>query len=166
MIDDATTSTISNMIHGGDKEIKIGPTYKGNAMNPQEEGNLVYHGDDVTLYNDTVYKLEDEGRGYQPKLAKENEKQPLIDFIRQLSTIKPEDATDANNKGSFSTLLDEKHTLIHTAYSFLTGSWDGFVYQASNYYLNQDLERNQWVLISYGNNNNNNIYRWSYISKF
>ncbi|CAO3633993.1 unnamed protein product [Cunninghamella blakesleeana] len=149
MIDDATTSTISNMIHGGDKEIQIGPTYKGNAMTPQEEGNLVYQGDDLALYGDSIYKFEDSGRGYQPKLTAENEKQPLVDFIRQLSTIKPEEATDANNKGSLSTLLDEKHTLIHIAYSFLTGSWDGFVYQASNYYLNQDLERKQWVLISY-----------------
>ncbi|KAI9305379.1 coth protein-domain-containing protein [Cunninghamella echinulata] len=149
MIDDAATSTISNMLHQGDPNVKIGPTYKGNAMTPQEEGNLKFLGDDPALYTDTIYEVEDKGRDYEPKLTKENEKQPLIQFIRQLSTIKPEEATSAENKGSLSTLLDEKHTLIHTCYSFLTGSWDGFVYQASNYYLNHDFTRNQWVLISY-----------------
>ncbi|KAI8341911.1 coth protein-domain-containing protein, partial [Chlamydoabsidia padenii] len=147
MIDDATTSTINNLLHAGDYTTKTGPTYKGNAMTPEQEGNLVYLGDNMTLYDDTIYEFEDKGRDYE--LVKGNEKQPLVDFIRQLSTIKPEQATNAQNKGSLSSLLDEKHTLIHLCYSFLSGSWDGVWYQASNYYLNQDPTRNQWTLISY-----------------
>ncbi|KAI8093162.1 coth protein-domain-containing protein [Halteromyces radiatus] len=149
MIDDATTSTINNMLHAGDYTTKTGPTYKGNALTVQQEGNLVYKGDDLNLYDDSIYKLEDKGRNYEPKLNKANEKQPLVDFMRQLSTIQPEQATDAQHQGSYSTLLDEKHTLIHLCYSFLSGSWDGVWHQASNYYLNQDPTRNQWTLISY-----------------
>ncbi|CAO3600031.1 unnamed protein product [Absidia cylindrospora] len=149
MIDDATTSTINNMIHAGDYSSKTGPTYKGNAMTPEKEGNLAFLGDNITLYDDAIYEYEDKGRDYEPALTKENEKQPLVDFTRQLSTINPEQATDDQNKGSLSTLVDEKHTLIHLCYSFLSGSWDGVWYQASNYYLNLDPQRNQWTLISY-----------------
>lgn len=123
MIDDATTSTINNVLHGGDYSTKTGPTYKGNAMTPEKEGNLVFLGDNATLYDDAIYEFEDKGRDYE--LVKGNEKQPLVDFTRQLSTVKPEEATDAQNKGSLSSLIDEKHTLIHLCYSFLSGSWDG-----------------------------------------
>ncbi|KAI8072731.1 coth protein-domain-containing protein [Gongronella butleri] len=149
MIDDATTSTINNMIHGGDNAAKTGPTYKGNALTPEQEGNLVFVGDNSTLYPDEIYEFEDKGRDFEPALTKENEKEPLVAFIKQLSTVQPAQATDENNKGSLNQLLDEKHTLIHLAFNFLTGSWDGVWYQASNYYLNLDPTRSQWTLISY-----------------
>jgi hypothetical protein len=94
-------------------------------MTPEKEGNLVFLGENVTLYDDAIYEYEDKGRGYEPELTVGNEKQPLMEFTRQLATIKPEDAKDEQNKGSLSTILDEKHTLIHLCYSFLSGSWDG-----------------------------------------
>ena len=35
------------------------------------------------------------------------------------------------------------------AINFLIGSWDGFWYQASNYYLNEDMASKKWTLITY-----------------
>jgi hypothetical protein len=46
-------------------------------------------------------------------------------------------------------LLDPQNTLIHIAMNYLIGSWDGLWYQASNYYLNQDLISKKWALITY-----------------
>jgi hypothetical protein len=42
-----------------------------------------------------------------------------------------------------------EHTLIHMAMNFLSGSWDGFWYQASNYYLHENFETKKWYLITY-----------------
>jgi hypothetical protein len=149
MIDDSTTSTIDNLLHGGNHQYEFtGPTYKGNALNPQVEGNLVYQGDNPESYNDTMYELEDKGANGK-LINKTNEKEALIGFIRQLSTIDPKLITDEANQGEFPKLLDPKHTMIHLALNFLSGSWDGVWLQASNYYLNQDLQSNQWALISY-----------------
>ncbi|KAG0164305.1 hypothetical protein DFQ28_010523 [Apophysomyces sp. BC1034] len=142
MIDDATTSFIDNALHAGDYSYKnTGPTYKGNAMTPQDEGNLVYHGDDVSLYPDSQYKLQDKGN-LGKEFTAEVEKQPLIEFTRSLSQIDPV-------RGDLSTLIDPEHLMVHMALNFLSGSWDGFWYQASNYYLNQDLGSKKWTLISY-----------------
>lgn len=123
-----------------------GPTYKGNAMSPQQEGNLVYLGDDPSLYSQDLYKLEDKGE--DKTLSKENATVPLIGFMRDLSAIDPQTEQGGSND-PISKLISPQHTLIHTAFSFLIGSWDGFWYQASNYYINQDLQSNQWALITY-----------------
>ncbi|KAG2224555.1 hypothetical protein INT45_004400 [Circinella minor] len=144
MIDDASTHFIDNVLHAGDwKHQFTGPTYKGNAMSPQQEGNLAYLGDDATLYSADLYKLEDKGE--DNTLSKNNSMGPLIGFMRDLQAINPQTATDDD----FKKLVDPQHTLIHMAFSFLTASWDGFWYQASNYYLNQDLQSKQWTLITY-----------------
>ncbi|KAF7726932.1 hypothetical protein EC973_008227 [Apophysomyces ossiformis] len=142
MIDDATTSFIDNVLHAGDYSYaNTGPTYKGNAMTPEDEGNLVYRGDDLALYPESQYKLEDKGR-LGKEFTKEIEKQPLVEFIRSLNQIDPV-------RGDLSTLMDPDHLMIHMALNFLSGSWDGFWYQSSNYYLNQDLGSKKWTLISY-----------------
>ncbi|KAG2223187.1 hypothetical protein INT45_011533 [Circinella minor] len=149
MIDDASTSFIDNVLHGGDHSYPhTGPTYKGNAINPQEEGNLVYLGEATTLYPPSIYELEDEGRNGNLFPNKENEIVPLIGFMRDLTTV--EYAQDSDNRGNLSKLMDNTHqTLMHLAVNFLTGAWDGLWHQASNYYLNQDSESNRWTVITY-----------------
>jgi hypothetical protein len=149
MIDDATTNFMNAALHGGNQKYQYtGPTYKGNAMTPEFEGNLVYKDNLQESYNDTIYKLEDAGN-LKKTLNKTDEKTPLIEFIRELSLIDPTQAADATNKGSLEKLIDPQHTIIHMAMNFLSGSWDGFWHQASNYYLNKDTSSNQWTLISY-----------------
>ncbi|KAI9262358.1 coth protein-domain-containing protein [Phascolomyces articulosus] len=144
MIDDASTHFIDNVLHAGDWKYQFtGPTYKGNAMSPEQEGNLAYLGDDPTLYPEDLYKLEDKGE--DKTLAKNNSMGPLIGFMRNLAALNPQQSTDDDYKK----LLDPQHTLIHMAFSFLTASWDGFWYQASNYYINEDLQSKQWALITY-----------------
>ncbi|KAI8142497.1 coth protein-domain-containing protein [Fennellomyces sp. T-0311] len=148
MIDDASTHFIDNVLHAGDWQYQFtGPTYKGNAMTPEQEGNLAYLGDDITLYSEDLYKLEDKGE--DKTLQKNNSLGPLIGFMRDLAAINPQQATDAQHPGDYNKIIDPQHTLIHMAFSFLSGSWDGFWYQASNYYLNQDLQSKQWTLITY-----------------
>lgn len=125
-----------------------GVTYKGNALSPQEEGNLVYAGDDATKYSPDVYKLADTGE--DTTVDKKNNTQALIiQFTKSLSQVNSQDATDAQHPGSIANLIDPQHTLIHMAINFLIGSWDGFWYQASNYYLNQDFVSKKWTLITY-----------------
>ncbi|GAA5804074.1 hypothetical protein HPULCUR_009560 [Helicostylum pulchrum] len=149
MIDDATDNFINNAMRAGNQKYQYtGPTYKGNAMNPQLEGNLVYKDDLQESYNDTIYELEDAGN-QKKVLIKGAEKTPLIDFIKQLSLIDPTTAVDEASKGNIEKLLDPKHTMIHLALSYLTGSWDGVWHQASNYYLTQETSSGQWTLISY-----------------
>lgn len=149
MIDDSTTNFINAALRGGNQKFQYtGPTYKGNALNPSFEGNLVYKDDLQESYNDTIYKLEDEGN-MKKDMNVTNEKTPLIEFIKELAAIDPTQAVDEANKGNLEKLLNPQHLMIHMALNFLSGSWDGFWHQASNYYLTKDTSSNQWTFISY-----------------
>ncbi|KAI9006564.1 coth protein-domain-containing protein [Phycomyces nitens] len=148
LMDDSSTHFIENVLYGGDWSAPgVGATYKGNALSPTVEGNLVYATEDPTKYPADIYKLQDKGN--DKSLNKTNEMQPLIDFTRQLAAIDPTKATDANNKGTIGDLLDPQNTMIHLALNFLTGSWDGLWIQASNYYLNQDMLTKKYTIITY-----------------
>lgn len=114
------------------------------------EGNLVYLGDDATKYSPDIYKLADTGE--DKSIDKKNltsSQSLIIEFTKRLSQVNPQDAKDAQNPGSIVNLIDPQHTMIHMALNYLIGSWDGFWYQASNYYLNQDLITKKWTLITY-----------------
>lgn len=134
MIDDASTHFIDDVLHAGDSSYAYtGPTYKGNALSEIEEANLVYVDERPSSYSEDIYMNEDKGVSNKTMNAME----PLIGFMHQL--------TATNN---ISQLMNPTHTLIHMAYNYLTGSWDGFRYQASNY-LNLNLKSNQWTLMTY-----------------
>lgn len=149
MIDDSTDNFINIAMHGGNQKYQYtGPTYKGNAMNPQLEGNLVYIDDRQESYNDTIYKLEDYGN-MKKDLNLTNEKTPLIELTKRLAAINPAAATDENNKGDIEKVFQPQHAMIHLALSYLTGSWDGVWHQASNYYVTLETDKNLWNLISY-----------------
>ncbi|KAI8142496.1 coth protein-domain-containing protein [Fennellomyces sp. T-0311] len=136
MIDDATTHFIDNALHGGNYSYPYtGPTYKGNALSDTEEANLAYVGDDPAQYSEFIYGAEDDG---VLDLNKTDEMQPLIELTKRI----------ASNE-DVASIVDPQHTLIHMAFNFLTGAWDGFWYQASNYYINQDIQTNKWTLITY-----------------
>ncbi|KAI7850523.1 coth protein-domain-containing protein [Circinella umbellata] len=149
MTDDASTHLIDNVLHGGDwSYLNTGPTYKGNAIDQEHCANLEYLGDDPVLYSKDVYKLKDKGKS-NIKLKKANKTTPLIEFIKQLSNINPAEATNAQNRGDLEKLIDPQNLMLHMAINYLIGSWDGFWFQASNFYLNQDLASKQWALVSY-----------------
>lgn len=149
MIDDSTTNFINIAMRGGNQKYQYtGPTYKGNAMTPQEEGNLAYIDDNAASYSEAIYKLEDEGN-LKKTMTKATEMDPLIKFMKDLATVNPTAATDENNKGNIEKIVNPQHTMIHLALSYLTGSWDGVWHQASNYYVTQETNENLWNLISY-----------------
>lgn len=109
---------------------------------------MVYVGDNNASYSADLYKLEDNGE--DKSISSKNDSQRLImDFAKRLSEVNAADATDAQHPGSIANLIDPQHTLIHMAINFLIGSWDGFWYQASNYYLNNELVSDKWTLITY-----------------
>lgn len=154
MIDDASTHFIDDVLHAGNYSypytgkpkqnvhalnafyitdiLEVGPVYKGNSLSDTEEADLVYKGDDPSLYSKDVYDPKDDGKA---DLNKTNEMEPLIGLMKRIQQNE--------------TVVDTKHTLIHMAFNFLSASWDGFWYQASNYYITQDLQSNQWTLITY-----------------
>ncbi|ORY99417.1 coth protein-domain-containing protein [Syncephalastrum racemosum] len=141
MTDDVSTHFIDDVLNGGDWAYPhTGPTYKGNALDSAHGANLAYLGDDVELYSEDVYKLKDKGKDKQ-YLDKDNKTVPLIEFTRALA--------EADTKEKLAELIHIEHTMIHLAVNFLVGSWDGVWYQASNFYLNQDLGTRQWTLITY-----------------
>lgn len=147
MIDDSFKGFTDNLLNGGKKNKDTGATYKGNAMSPTEEANLVYKGPSNESYNtNDVYILEDAGR--DPAVSKDSFTAPLIDFMDRLnSTVM---ATDAQTLGTITDLMDNTdHTMIHMAMNFLSGSWDGFWRQASNYYLHNNYVTKKWYLITY-----------------
>lgn len=149
MIDDATSNFINLAMRSGNQKFQYtGATYKGNAMSPELEANLVYNGDSQEAYNDTIYKLEDAGN-HKKTLNVTNEKTPLINFIRELSLIDPATVVDEANKGNLEKLVHPQQTMIHLVMSYLSGSWDGVWHQASNYYLTENTNDNMWTLISY-----------------
>ncbi|KAI8981416.1 coth protein-domain-containing protein [Pilobolus umbonatus] len=149
MTDDISTTLVNNILHGGNwKYPNTGVTYKGNALSPEQEGNLVYLGEDPALYPDFLYKLSDTGE--DKTVSKKNNTQVrIIELIKRISEVNPADATDDQNLGSISKIFEPRHTLVHTAMSFLIGSWDGFWYQASNYYLIEDMATKIWTLVTY-----------------
>lgn len=147
MTDDSFKGFTDNMIHGGDSMNSTGVTIKGNAMDENTEANLVYKGPSVSSYDhNDVYILEDKGR--DPAISKKTYMTPLIDFMERLS--KTVVGSDTQTPGTITDLMDSaEHTMIHAAMSFLSGSWDGLWYQASNYYLNQNTDTKKWYLITY-----------------
>ncbi|KAI8150312.1 coth protein-domain-containing protein [Fennellomyces sp. T-0311] len=148
MTDDASTHFIDNALHAGDWSYAYaGPTYKGNAIDPENCANLAYLGDDPVAYSQDIYKLKDKGEAKD--LKKENETLPLIGFIRELSKIDPKIATDEQHRGDLEKLIDPHNLMLHMAINYLVGSWDGFWFQASNFYLTQDLQSKLWALIAY-----------------
>ncbi|KAI9484701.1 coth protein-domain-containing protein [Zychaea mexicana] len=148
MTDDASTHFIDNVLHGGDwSYANTGPTYKGNSLDDQHCANLEYLGDDTAAYKKDIYKLKDKGEAKD--LKKGNKTLPLVEFTRQLAKIDPKQATDAQNRGDLEKLIDPTNLMLHMAINYLVGSWDGFWFQASNFYLNQDLATKQWALIAY-----------------
>lgn len=156
MTDEATTHFIENAIYAGDHartntgmlnqgqceqgvimtSCLIGPTYKMNSLNVTQQGNLVYQGDNVLSYPESLYELEDEGTHEFPN--KSDELVPLVQFMRQLN--------DTNT--DIQSLVDVRHTMLHLAINMLTGAWDGMWYQASNYFMHMQ-EENRWIVISY-----------------
>ncbi|KAI8356602.1 coth protein-domain-containing protein [Choanephora cucurbitarum] len=147
MIDDANDKLFENLVHGGAKTNATGPIYKGNAMSSSREANLVYKGPDNSSYDfNDVYILEKTGR--DKAVTKESYTEPLITFMERLNhTVL---GTDAQTPGNISDLMDSTdNTMLHAALNFLIGSWDGFWYQASNYYLHQNRENFKWYLVSY-----------------
>lgn len=147
MTDDSFKGFTDNLLNGGSSMNSTGVTIKGNAMDENTEANLVYKGPNVASYDSSdVYILEDEGR--DPAISKESYMAPLIDFMDRLN--KTIVSSDAQTPGTITDLMDSAaHTMIHAAMSFLSGSWDGFWYQASNYYLTQNTDTKKWYLITY-----------------
>lgn len=146
MIDDSFKDFTENFINGGNSTTATGATYKGNAMDEKNEANLVYKGNNSESYNwNDVYILEDKGR--DNNVTEDAYSAPLIDFMERLN--KTIVGSDAQTPGTITDLIDSNHTMIHTAMSFLSGSWDGFWYQASNFYLTENLDTKKWYLITY-----------------
>ncbi|CEP08364.1 hypothetical protein [Parasitella parasitica] len=148
MTDETFTGFTENLINGGVATNATGATYKGNALGDNKnEANLVYHGKKESSYNfDDVYFLADEGR--DKSVTKDKFAGPLINFMERLN--KTVMATDAENLGNITDLMDSaNHTMIHTAMSLLSGSWDGYWLQASNFYLHENLKTKKWYLITY-----------------
>ncbi|KAI7886042.1 hypothetical protein K492DRAFT_123012 [Lichtheimia hyalospora FSU 10163] len=149
LTDDASTHMVDNLLHGGDWSYPYSAwLYKGNSIDDKHTANLAYLGDELSKYPNDIYKLKDKGEA-KHKLSKENASLPLVEFIRNLNAIDPSKITDEESSKELSKLIDPKHTMYHLALSFLTGSWDGLWYQASNYYLTQDLQNGQWAVITY-----------------
>lgn len=84
-----------------------------------------------------MYTLEDRGNG--PKA--DHKKQPLVDFLRSFD--------QAQNKESLQKLINLDQTELQLAMNYLAGAWDGVWHAANNFLLTQDLESNQWNVISY-----------------
>lgn len=147
MIDDSFKGFTDNFLNGGVSNPSTGATYKGNALSPTEEANLVYKGPNNASYNfNDLYILEDTGR--DPSVSKDSFTAPLINFMERLNSTTV--GTDEQNPGTITDLMDSaEHTMIHMAMNFLSGSWDGFWVQASNYYLNENFETHKWYLITY-----------------
>ncbi|RCH79919.1 hypothetical protein CU098_003803, partial [Rhizopus stolonifer] len=146
MADDAFKGFTENLTNGGNKSDATGPTFKGNAMSETREANLVYKGPSNSSYDfNDVYILEDKGR--DKNITKDSYTAPLINFMYRLNhTV----MGNAQQPGNISELMDSTdNTMLHIALSFLTGSWDGFWYQASNYYLTQNRATDKWTLITY-----------------
>ncbi|KAI8889232.1 hypothetical protein K501DRAFT_208707 [Backusella circina FSU 941] len=142
MTDDTFEGFTDNLMNGGNPREEAGATFKGNAVNDKVEANLVYKGDDESSYSPDAYSLEDKGK--DTTVSKTSFMGPLIQFMKKLKSI---DSKDAN--GIMSLMDSDRHTMVQLAMSFLTGSWDGAWYQASNFYLTQSLKTGKWTLITY-----------------
>ncbi|KAG2233341.1 hypothetical protein INT48_009089 [Thamnidium elegans] len=147
MSDDSFTAFTDNFLNGGSAMNSTGLTIKGNAMDPTNEANMVYKGPNAASYNSNdVYILEDKGR--DPTVSKKSYMGPVIDFMDRLN--KTVIGSDAQTPGTITDLIDSaEHTMIHLVMSFLSGSWDGIWYQASNYYLTQNRDTKKWYIITY-----------------
>ncbi|ORE03628.1 hypothetical protein BCV72DRAFT_314930 [Rhizopus microsporus var. microsporus] len=146
MTDDTFDGFIDNYLHGGIHVNTTGATYKGNSMDETHGADLVYKGPSAADYDtDDLYMLEEKGNA---NVTKEDFMGPLIDFMRKLDQTAI--GTDAQHPGNITDLIDNANqTMIQAALNFLSGSWDGFWYQASNFYLTQDLGSKKWTLTTF-----------------
>ncbi|KAI7902000.1 coth protein-domain-containing protein [Cokeromyces recurvatus] len=144
MIDETYKGFTENLLHGGNVTEGTGVTFKCNAIDHKREANLVYHGNNNASYDfEDVYIFDNEGR--DKNITKDHYTAPIIDFMSRLNQT-----TIPGSNVTITDLVDSaENTMIHIALSFLTGSWDGFWYQASNFYLNQNWQTTKWYLITY-----------------
>ncbi|CEP08366.1 hypothetical protein [Parasitella parasitica] len=145
MTDETFTGFTENLINGGVATNATGATYKGTSGHGAAD--FVYHGTNRSSYNfDETYVLVDEGR--DKSVTKDNSSAPIFDFIERLNETAL--GIDAQNPGNITDLMDSaNHTMIHTAMSLLSGSWDGFWLQGSNFYIHENSETKKWYLITY-----------------
>ncbi|KAI9311215.1 coth protein-domain-containing protein [Dichotomocladium elegans] len=149
LTDDVSTHTMNNLLHAGDWDYaSTGPTYRGSAVDATHSATLQYLGSDPSLYPEEIYKLMD--KGHASGLSKQNAAQPLIELMRQLATVDPKAIVSESTQGILPTLIGPDNLMHHMAINFLLGSWDGFWFQANNYYLHQDLSSGLWYLVSSG----------------
>ncbi|KAI9362310.1 coth protein-domain-containing protein [Pilaira anomala] len=147
MSDDSFKGFTDNFLNGGSAMNSTGLTIKANAMDPNNESNMVYNGTDPKGYNfRDVYMLEEEGKG--KTINETNYMYPLIEFMEKLN--KTARSSNAQTPGNINEIIDSPdHTMIQIAMSFLSGSWDGLWRQASNFYFHQNRETKKWYVISY-----------------
>jgi hypothetical protein len=166
MMDDGSSHFFESELFGGNENAPLGVTYQGNAIGETVQGNLVYLGNDSTKYSADAYTVADNGN-VKAEL-KADPLAPLKDFCQKLGEFDPSTATDAQHPGNITELIDPQHTMIHLAMNFLGGSWDGLWYAASNYYLTQHTDSQNWTIITYdfdetfGNGATGNLVNVSY----
>ncbi|KAI9284441.1 coth protein-domain-containing protein [Umbelopsis sp. AD052] len=144
MMDDGSSHFFEAELFNGDNDDK---TPLGNAIGETVQGNLVYLGNDSTKYSADAYTVADYGN--VKAASKAAPLAPLMDFCQKLNAFDPSTATDAQHPGNITDLINPQHTLIHLAMNFLGGSWDGLWYAASNYYLTQNSDAQNWTIITY-----------------
>lgn len=147
MMDDGSSHFFESELFDGDDKAPLGVTYQGNAIGEQVQGNLLYLGTDPTKYSADAYTVADNGN--DKAALKAFPLGPLMNFTQALNAFDPKTATSASSPGNITKLIDPQHTLIHLAMNFLSGSWDGLWYAASNYYLTQNTASLNWTIITY-----------------
>ncbi|KAF9439242.1 hypothetical protein BGZ76_007443 [Entomortierella beljakovae] len=155
MIDDVGTSFLRQTMHHGDSlPTVLGSLYQMVSPKIDIQADLQYLGPVAKDYPAGVYNNMNLGTNPPDK--------PLAQLIRFMKDIQDFDSMEANGTTYWDSRMDLEGFLRTMAIEFFGGSWDGYWWAGSNYYLyfNPTLG----VADSDINNNNTKKGKWQWIS--
>ena len=124
----------ANVFADGDKDYKGGNLYQGVGAGTNNTGGLNYLSN-LTAYEDGQYKI---------KAGNKKDYTPLQELTKFIADA-PVNGTDAVD--AWKSKLDMDSVIRSMALEILNAYFDGYIYNANNYYIYQDPSSNKYIYI-------------------
>ncbi|KAI8393492.1 coth protein-domain-containing protein [Radiomyces spectabilis] len=129
--------------NGGNRPYDHGVLYRGEGTRHGRSSDLSYFGEDLNLYNDSGYSLEEDAELGPKGFVQLRDFTKFIDDQLQLQKQPDQDLNATVD--IWEKRLDVETFIINMALEFLNGFWDGYLQNKNNYYLYQDPQQSRFI---------------------
>jgi hypothetical protein len=125
------------------------PDNNGNLYKCTYPADMVYLGEDQSLYKDVLSGTVTGGRAYD--LQTNETADDYSGFIQLVSTLNIQD--DNEFMQQIVEILDVENTLKAFAFDVISGNWDDYMYNKNNFFLYQSQITGKFTFITYDTDN-------------